>query len=143
MDVFYKSGDLTMMYGAKDAKDLNGFANAGNKAIFDDVFGRLRDNMNSSPLKGDAAQKWDEATLHREQFTIVQPIYNEWVRKNPRLNNYLQDFASGKGIARFMQMPSQLKFQGNIMNPQDRYNHGMFKVAPFYDMLRKAQRPRR
>ena len=140
MDIFYMSGDLPRLYGAKDAKNLNGFANAGNKAIFDDVFDNLRDNLNGAPKKGTAANDWDKATLRHEQFEVVQPIYEAWVKYNPKLNNYLQDFASYKGLARFMQLPPQLKFEGNIMNAQDRYNHGMNKVVPFYDMLRKTQR---
>ncbi|MBK7764412.1 MAG: hypothetical protein IPI46_13880 [Bacteroidetes bacterium] len=142
MDIFYKNGDLQMLYGAKNAKDLNSFANAGNKAIFNDVFDNLRDNLNEAAKKGEAAQKWDMQTLHREQFDIVQPIYEAWVKYNPKLNNYLQEFASYKGLSSVMRMPTQLKFEGNILKAQDRYNHGMNKVVPFYEMSRKAQRPR-
>jgi RHS repeat-associated protein len=139
MDVFYNSGDLQMIYGVKDAKDLNGFANAGNKAIFDDIFDNLRDNLNGVPKKGAAATQWDAQTLHREQFDVVQPVYEAWIKYNPKLNYYLQEFASGKGLSRFMRMPSQLKFEGKIMNAQNRYNHGMNKNVPFYEMLQTSQ----
>ena len=90
-DAFYKSGDLPSIYGAKDAKDINGFANAGNKAIFDDVFNDLRENLNGAPKKGAAATAWDATTLQRGQFVIVRPIYKAWTKYNPKLTNYLQE----------------------------------------------------
>jgi len=108
-----------------------------NKAIFEDVFSRLRDNLNGAPKKGLAAMRWDQFTLHHEQFDVVQPIYMAWTQYNPKLNNYLQNFASGIGISWFLHMPMRSK--GNIMNPQDRYNHGMNVVVPFYKALKKAQ----
>ena len=141
IDVFYKSGDLAMMVGgAKDAKDIDDFANAGNKAIFEDVFAKLRENLNGKPKTGKAAAEWDAERLHREQFDVVQPVYLQAARINPNTVKHLQQFASGTGIAQFINMPVP-SFQGNIMNPQDRYNHGMNKIVPFMQKMREMSRP--
>jgi hypothetical protein len=132
--------DLMVVLGKDNAGDLNKFANAGNKAIFDDVFANLRDNMNGPPKKGADARKWDETTLRREQFDIVQPIYETWVKKNPKLKNILQDMASQKSIFGLMGFPRELKFEGNIMSAQDRYNHGMNKAVPYAEQKKKEGR---
>jgi RHS repeat-associated protein len=140
IDVFYHSGDLVMMFGAKDAKDIDDFANAGNKAIFEDVFAALRDNMNGKPKTGKAASDWDAQRLHREQFDVVQPVYLNAARTNPNTIKHLQQFAAQGGVSTLIGMPVP-GFQGNIMNPQDRYNHGMNKIVPFMQKMRAISRP--
>jgi RHS repeat-associated protein len=105
-----------LLIGPNNASDLISFANEGNKTIFNDVWGRLRENYLGSPMKGSSAQLWDNETLRREQFDIVQPIYQKWSRINPNLPNLLEK-ASG--------IPFPMSFKGSIMNPNDRYNHGI------------------
>lgn len=60
--------------------DVVKFGNAGNKAIFNDVFDNLRDLYNGSVMKGKAAAIWDAKTLHNEQFNVVQPLYEKQSR---------------------------------------------------------------
>ncbi len=116
-------------------KDVVNFANAGNKAIFNDVFGDLRGlydkGASGSPLKGEAAKLWDANILYKEQFIIVQPIY---LKQNVATIMELSRMAKGEGIygAAFL-FQEELKFTGNILNPQDRYNHGMNRVVPYYN----------
>ena len=116
-------------------KDVVNFANAGNKAIFNDVFGDLRGLYNKgasgSPLKGEAAKLWDANILYKEQFVIVQPIYQ---KQNAATIMELSKMAKGEGIYGLGYLfQEELKFEGNILNPQDRYNHGMNKVVPYYN----------
>jgi len=105
------------------------FANAGNEAIFNDVFDDLREVYKSGTLLiGTAAKKWDAETLYREQFIVVQPLYSG---QSTETIQTLQKMASGSGIYRFF-VPDALKFEGDIANPHDRYDHGMIKVVKFY-----------
>ncbi len=113
------------------------FANDGNKAIFDDVFDNLKDLYNGGVLKGEAASNWDAATLTHEQRDVVQPIY---ARQTAETIKTLQSLAQGIGYKatlgymfdRRFPIGGPLKFEGNISNWQDRYNHGMNKAVPFY-----------
>jgi RHS repeat-associated protein len=47
--------------------DIKKFAEAGNKAIFENVFGRLKELNNGLVLKGTAASDWDTKTLTIER----------------------------------------------------------------------------
>ncbi len=51
------------------------FGNAGDKAIFDDVFHNLKELYNGPVIKGKTAAEWDASTLFNEQFDVVQPIH--------------------------------------------------------------------
>ncbi len=116
-------------------KDIVDFVHAGNKAIFNDVFGDLKQLYNKgksgSPLKGETAKLWDANILYKEQFIIVQPIYQ---KQTAATIMQLSRMAKGEGLygAGYL-FQEELKFKGNILNPQDRYNHGMNRVVPYYN----------
>ncbi len=114
-------------------EDVVDFANAGNKAIFNDVFDNLRELHNGPVLKGGAAAQWDRQTLYNEQFNVVQPLYEGQSRSTIAT---LQNLASGNGFYG-LGITSSLRFSGNIMSAKDRYNHGMNKVTP-YSILHKV-----
>jgi hypothetical protein len=124
---------LMQAYAGEDAVK---FANAGNKAIFNDVFDNLRNLYNGPVLKGQAAANWDAATLHHEQFDVVQPIY---MAQSPATVSLLNSMAKGEGIFGLGLTPS-LRFQGNILNPQDRYNHGAGRVTNYFQLHRAYRR---
>lgn len=116
-------------------KDVVSFAHAGNKAIFNNVFGDLRGLFNrgatGSPLKGEAAKLWDANILYKEQFVSVQPIYQ---KQNAATIREWSRMAKGESVYRVAYLfREEHKFHGNILNPQDRYNHGMITVVPNYD----------
>lgn len=132
--------ELEIKYGKQNYQDLYDFVNEGNKAIFEDVFKRLGENLKGPPRKDLCASEWDKETLRHEQFDIVQPIYDKWVKVNSNLKNILQDMASQKGVfGGWFGPPKALKFEGDIMNPYDRYHHGMSKVIPYFIKLFKPQ----
>jgi hypothetical protein len=108
--------------------DVTKFGNAGNKAIFNDVFDNLKDLYNGPVMKGEAAAKWDAATLYNEQFKVVQPIY---MKQTAATISTLSQMAKGEGLYGFG-VNGALRFEGNILNPQDRYNHGAGKVNSFF-----------
>src|SRR5690606_29944743 len=64
----------TLSPDAATAKEVRKLAEDGNRAIFNDVFGKLRKLYNGSPLKGRAAKAWDQKTLSEEQ-QMVQTGY--------------------------------------------------------------------
>ncbi|HUB16704.1 MAG TPA: hypothetical protein VMB34_32520 [Acetobacteraceae bacterium] len=120
------------------------FAEEGNKAIFDDVFPQLakvyQDGLKKNPLKSDVAKKWDRETLHHEQFETVQPIYDRYIRANPALKNELADMAGGKGAYAVggIAINFALDFNGDILNPMDRFNYGLVVVTGFYKQFKNA-----
>jgi hypothetical protein len=111
-------------------EDAVKFGNDGNKAIFDDVFAKLKDLYNGPVLKGQAALDWDNSTLHNEQFNVVQPIYD---RQSGATVSILNNMAKGKYLYG-LGVTGPLRFQGNILNAQDRFNHGAGKVTNFYKL---------
>ncbi|MBI3798461.1 MAG: hypothetical protein HY268_16050 [Deltaproteobacteria bacterium] len=110
------------------------FAKAGNKAIFDDVLPKLqslyRSGLRGEILKGEEAKKWDEQTLHHEQFDVVDPLYRH---QSTETLTYLSEVAKCQGVIGHLACYDPLKFAGDLSNPQDRYNHGMDKVVPSYE----------
>lgn len=82
-------------------------------------------------MRGDAAKLWDASILYKEQFIIVQPIYQ---KQNAATIMELSRMAKGDGVYKTAYLfQEELRFQGDILNPQDRYNHGMNRVVPYYN----------
>ncbi|MFQ6602988.1 SpvB/TcaC N-terminal domain-containing protein [Flavobacterium sp. C3NV] len=108
------------------------FAQDGNKAIFEDVFDNLRDLIDGPALKGKDALNWDKATLTHEQRDVVDPIYK---RQSKATLGTLSEMAKQEGLFSLGVIfgnSSELKFEGNLMNWQERYDHGMKKAVPYY-----------
>lgn len=130
------------LYKAMTPDEVVDFANAGNQAIFEDVFDNLRDLYNGPALKGEDATKWDEVTLTHEQRDVVEPIYRQ---QSAETIVFLQNLAEGKGWRAALGRSTShfftdrfpiggpLKFEGDINSWQDRYDHGMKKAVPFYN----------
>ena len=115
--------------------DVVNFANAGNKAIFNDVFDNLRDLYNGPIMKGATAKAWDAATLRNEQFSVMPPLYKgqsaatiSTLTKMAKGHGWLQ----GSGTPYNIGVTEALRFEGDLMSPSDRYNHGAGKVTNFY-----------
>jgi RHS repeat-associated protein len=104
------------------------FAQDGNKAIFNDVFPKLRALLNGSVLTGAKALQWDKRTLYAEQFKTVEPIYR---MQSKETLTTLQKMATQTGQYSIMN-PDELKFTGDVTNPNHRYNHGMNVAVPFW-----------
>ena len=122
--------------GAFVSDDVKKFAQAGNEAIFNDVFDNLRDVSNSTtPIVGDAARKWDIKTLYHEQYEVVQPIYKIQTKETIQT---LSNMAKGNFPYNFG-VPEKVRFKGDVTNPKDRYIHGMTKVLDYY----RSQQPKK
>ncbi len=125
-------------------RELKALAEEGNEMIFNDVFGKLsklfQDGLKGRALTGKEARAWDAETLQREQYVIVQPIYEKHVKKHPSLRSDLQELASGSGVYMLggIAIGNALDFSGDIMKPQDRYKHGMQVVPAFYKRFKQV-----
>ena len=124
--------------------DVKAFAEAGNKAIFNDVFSKLKKLYNGPVLKGEAADKWDSTTLHNEQFNVVGPIYKQ---QRPEVLNELSYMAKGQNTYFFprvysLGVPIKLRFnpKGNIRDPRERFAHGMNVAVPYWNKYYSKKR---
>ncbi len=120
------------------------FGKAGNKAIFDNVFPKLKAvferGIKGRPLVGTEATEWDAATLHAEQFDVVQPVYVQFAAGDQDIKDELKSLASGHDIFAMggVAINFSLDFKGDILNPVDRYNHGIVVVTGFYKKFKLA-----
>lgn len=117
-------------------EDVVKFGNEGNEAIFKDVFGKLKTLYNGPVMKGETAAKWDAATLRNEQFKVAQPLYE---KQSVATISVLSQMSKGKGLYSFG-VTGALRFEGNLSNPKDRYNHGAGKVTNFFKLQREYWR---
>jgi hypothetical protein len=121
-----------------DSDRLLQFAKDGNKAIFDDVFPWLKEvferGLKGNPLRGEEATTWDKELLHREQYDVVQPTYQRYAGADPNMAAELKDLASGADVLTIsgVAIANALDFTGDILSAQDRYQHGLNVVVPFY-----------
>ena len=128
----------------EDSTRLIAFGRDGNKAIFDDVFPRLKEvferGLRGNRLTGAEADGWDRQTLRHEQFDVVQPIYQRHAGADAAMAGELAAMASGDDILGIggVAIGWRLDFTGNIMLPQDRFNHGMNVVVPFYRRFKQV-----
>ena len=111
--------------------EIIAFANAGNEAIFNDVWSSLRIVFTSNQTwTGERALLWDVLTLYDEQYETVDPIYKQqpgWVIWT------LQQMAEGAWWVRLVvDVPKGLRFEGKIDEPRDRFMHGATKVLKYY-----------
>lgn len=110
-------------------KDVISFSNAANKAIFENVFGDLRNLYNGPVMNGEAALNGDNKTLTKEQFNIVDPLYKT---QSQETINTLTNLAKGNylyGIG----LTASLRFNGDLTKAKDRFSHGG-KVVEFYKL---------
>lgn len=111
-------------------KELVLFAHNGSEKVFAFSFRKLQEvYLSKKILKGEIAIKWDEKYGTIEQCEILEPLYNQLSNKAIWK---LERMAKGKGIFRFG-VPKKLRFEGNILNCKDRYEHGKNKLIPYCD----------
>jgi hypothetical protein len=65
--------DMAKINGYGVPGEIERFANTANRAIFNDVFGRLKDAYDH-PKSAKAAAEWDAMTLAKEQM-VAQPLW--------------------------------------------------------------------
>lgn len=105
------------------------FANDGSKKVLQFAFPLLKElYFSNTIIKGEAAKEWEIRYGTKEQCIILDPIYKEL---SPKALKKLERMAKGKGLFCFG-VPKQLKYKGKIENCQDRYEHGVNELFPYY-----------
>lgn len=113
-------------------KELVAFAHKGSENVFAYAFHKVHEVYTSKLIiTGEEALIWDEKYGMMEQCEILEPLYDQLSAKAIKR---LDRMAKGKGIFRFG-VPKKLRFEGNILNCKDRYEHGKNKLIPYCDQL--------
>lgn len=109
--------------------EITQFANEGAEEVIKYSFPLLQ-KIYFSPeiIKGKAAEDWDIEFGKKEQCIILDSIYKKLSIQALRK---LERMAKGKGIYS-LAVPKKLKYDGDIENCTDRYEHGVKKLIPYY-----------
>jgi RHS repeat-associated protein len=114
---------ISLPFGFSTKSEISEFSEAGNKAIFDDVFPKLGSLIQGPKITGTSARDWDAKTLAAEQ-RLIQPLYE---KLSPAAYAGVQIGAAQPGLYRAGQLITGLApFEGRtVMNVSDRWAYGM------------------
>ncbi|WPR71194.1 hypothetical protein SLW70_14815 [Flavobacterium sp. NG2] len=116
------------------------FAHEGSTTVFEFSFPLLRKVYFSQEiLIGEKAKNWDIEYGQNEQCLVLDSLYKQL---SPKALTKLDRMAKGKGIY-FLAVPKKLKYDGNIGNCHDRFNHGINKILDYYLETHKNTPPNR
>ena len=105
------------------------FANEGSHKVFEFGFPLMKNVYFSDELiTGKNAKNWSLKYGKIEQCDILQPLYKQLSTK---ALSRLAKMARGKGIFN-LGVPKRLKYVGNIEDCQTRFEHGLYKLKPYY-----------
>ena len=109
-------------------KKVKGYANQGSEEVFFNSFEFLQVvYLSETTLKGEEALSWDKTILYEEQFVWIEKIY---LKMDERSLKQIERMAKGKFLYSLV-VPKQIRFEGDIANPQERYNYALNKLR-FY-----------
>lgn len=110
-------------------KEIVQFANDGTQAVLKYAFPNMkRLYFSKEILKGKAAENWDLEFGKNEQCIVLDVCYQ---KLSAKALHKLERMAKGKGIF-YLAIPKQLKYEGNVDNCNDRFEHGLHKLIPYY-----------
>lgn len=110
-------------------KEIVNFAFTGSELVFEFAFPLMKEIYFSPELiTGVNAQNWSLINGKAEQCEILEPLYTEM---SPKALNRLEKMAKGKGIF-FLGVPKKLRYEGDITDCNQRLNHAINKVLPYY-----------
>lgn len=110
-------------------KNIVQFANDGSLAVLKYAFPQLkRVYFSTEIIKGNAAKNWDLKFGQKEQCIALDSCYLKLTAKDL---HKLERMAKGKGIYN-LGIPKKLRFEGKIENCNDRFEHGLNKLIPYY-----------
>ena len=110
-------------------KEVVDFVNDGSLLVFEFSFPLLQDLYNSDDLiKGEDAKNWSLKYGLQEQCEILEPLYS---KLSDKAVIKLSKMAKGKGVF-ILGVPKALRFEGDIKNCENRFNHALHKLLPYY-----------
>lgn len=110
-------------------KEVVQFLELGSNKVFNFAFPHLREvYFSTNIIKGLEAKNWDLKYGLEEQCQILEPLYNNLSLKAV---NKLEKMAKGRGVFS-LEVPKDLKFEGDLLDCELRYEHGINKLFPYY-----------
>lgn len=110
-------------------QEVVAFANKGSHKVFEFGFPLMKDVYFSDELiTKKNAENWSLKYGKIEQCEILEPLYKQL---SPKALSRLEKMARGKGIFN-LAVPKRLKFVGDIKDCQTRFEHGLYKLKPYY-----------
>ena len=110
-------------------KEIVQFANDGSKAVLKYAFPNMKKLYFSKEIiKDKAAENWDLEFGKNEQCFVLDTCFQ---KLSIKALYKLERMAKGKGVF-YLAIPKQLKYEGNIENCKDRFEHGLHKLIPYY-----------
>lgn len=110
-------------------EEIVDFAYNGCKKVFEYTFPKLQKvYILKEPLKDKQAEEWDQFHGKEEQCLILSPLYNKLSKKTIEK---LDKMAKGKCIFK-LGVPKKLRYEGDLLDCNDRFNHGLNKLIPYY-----------
>ena len=109
--------------------EIVSFVHKGSKDVFSFAFPKLKTIYFSEELiTGQEAINWDENYGRIEQCEVLNPLYKDLSERSLKQLNRM---AKGKGIYN-LAIPKGLKFEGELMDCEHRYKHGINKIYKYY-----------
>lgn len=110
-------------------KEVARFVEEGSNKVFEFAFPLLKEVYFSENLKkGIEASNWDFNYGEVEQCRVIEALYQQLSEKALRKINRM---AKGKGIYCFG-VPREIRFEGDISNCDNRVDHIVAKIQPYY-----------
>lgn len=110
-------------------KEVHCFGEEGSRIVLAYAFPHLQE-LYFSPtlLKGEEAFNWDLLYAKEEQCVALETLYHSL---SPKTIKILEKMAKGKGIY-CLGVPKALRFEGEVMDCNSRYEHAITKVSAYY-----------
>ena len=109
-------------------KKVKGYANQGSEEVFFNSFKFLKEvYLSETVIKNEEALNWDKTILYEEQFVWIEDIY---LLMDERSLKKIERMAKGKFLYSLV-VPKQIRFEGDIANPQERFNYALNILKPY------------
>ncbi len=110
-------------------KEVVRFVRRGSKQVFEFSFPLLRERYFSKNIMSPKeAVLWDHSNGIKEQCQILDTLYQGL---SPKAFHRLEKMAKGEGVF-FLGVPKSLRFEGDLLNCNLRFTHGITKILNHY-----------
>ena len=109
--------------------ELVDFAQQGSKTVFEFAFPHLKAlYLTKDKVDEKEAHNWIVQYGREEQCLILEPLY---AQLSQNALKQLEKMAKGKGIYN-LAVPKAIKYKGEIESCEDRFQHGIQTLLPYY-----------
>lgn len=110
-------------------KEITWFGKEGSRKVFAFAFSFIKKvYFSKEKVIGKEAEDLDKECVKTEQCIIIEALYKQLT---PKTIKQLSRIAKGKGIYS-LGVKKKLRFEGDITNCSERYEHAFSKLLPYY-----------